>query len=138
MAEGATIEGLDGVLDAMAKLATKVQRKAANKALRAGAKPIQAAARRNAQAIDNPETAEKIYREITTRTLPKRTVRALGVDAGVGVGVLRGEAYKHAWFAEEGTAHMQAEPFMRPAGESEAGAALDAIAASLQQSIFGE
>jgi HK97 gp10 family phage protein len=142
----ADIEGLDGVLDAMSALESKVQKKAVTKALRAGAKPVQAAARRNAQAIDNPDTAEKIYRAITTRALSKKTARSLGADAGVGVGVLRphGERggltkdeYLAGWFNELGTAHTKAQPFMRPAGESESGAALDAIAASLQQSIFG-
>jgi len=151
MADDVTIEGLDGVLDAMSKLTDKVQRKAVTSALRAGAKPVQAAARRNAQAIDDPATAEKIYRQITTRALGKKLVRKLGADAGVGVGVLNShndhkrdqkkdgvDAYHYAWFIEEGTAHQKAQPFMRPAGESESGAALDAIAASLKQSIFGE
>lgn len=139
MADGATIEGLDGVLDAMAKLENKVQKKAVNKALRAGAKPIQTAARRNAREIDDPTTGEKIYRQITARALTKRQVHALGADAGVGVGVLQTHGvYHYAWFLEEGTAHTKAEPFMRPAGESKAEAALDAVAASLRQSIFGE
>jgi HK97 gp10 family phage protein len=146
MADDVTIKGLDGVLDAMSALESKVQKKAVGSALRAGAKPIQAAARRNAQAIDDPATAERIAGQITTRTLSKKTVRNLGADAGVGVGVLRphGERdgltkdeYLAGWFNELGTAHTKAQPFMRPAGESESGAALNAIAASLQQSIFG-
>lgn len=138
MADDVTIGGLDGVLDAMSKLESKVQKQAVSSALRAGAKPIQSAARRNAQAIDDPATGEKIYKQITTRALTKKQTRALGADAGVGVGVLQTrDVYHYAWFVEEGTAHMKAQPFMRPAGESESGAALNAIAASLQQSIFG-
>lgn len=141
----AYIHGLEGVLDAMSKLTDKVQKKAANKALRAGAKPIQAAARRNAKAIDDPKTSEAIYQQITTRSMGKKLLRSLGADAGVGVGVLNSrnsskgsgvDDYHYAWFVEQGTSHMQARPFMRPAGESESDAALNAVVASLRESIF--
>ncbi len=139
------IDGLKGILDAMAKLDDKVQKKAVHAALRAGAKPIQEAARRNAQAIDDPRTAENIARQVKTRGLSRTSVRRMGADAGVGVGVLRPhgnrrgltkDEYLAGWFVEEGTAHVAARPFMRPAAESNHEAALDAIVASLQQSIF--
>lgn len=145
MTDGVHISGLDGVLDSMSKLTDKVQRKAVYSALRAGAKPIQAAARRNAQAIDDPATAKAIYSQISTRVLSKKTTRKLHADAAVGVGVLQShnakgggepDAYHYAWFAEEGTAHQRARPFMRPAIESEHETALAAVVESLQQSIF--
>lgn len=141
------IDGLKGILDAMAKLDDKVQRKAVYGALRDGAKPIRDAARRNAQAIDDPTTSEKIAGQISTRALSKKTTRRLGADAGVGVGVLRPhgnrkdltkDEYLAGWFVEEGTSHVPARPFMRPAAESNQQAALSAIVASLQKSIFKE
>lgn len=140
------IQGLDGVLDAMAKLEDKVQRKAVYSALRAGAKPIQTAARRNAQAVDDPTTPERIAGQVATRALSKKQVRVLGADAGVGVGVLQShnakgekgvDEYHYAWFVEEGTSTQQARPFIRPAGEEASEAALNAVVQSLQQSIFG-
>lgn len=146
MTDTVKIEGLKGVLDGLAQMEAKAQRKTVNAALRAGARPIQAAARRNAAAVDDPTTPERIASQIATRAVSKKALRKLGADAGVSVGVLNShnpradagvDEYHYAWFVEEGTSTVRARPFMRPAAESENGAAFSAIADSLQQAIFG-
>lgn len=134
------IEGLDGVLDAMAKLATKAQKKAINHALRAGAKPILNHARRLAAQFDDPATSEKVFMEVAVRQRNKEA-RKQGYDAGVGVGVLnasKGKDFHYSWFLEEGTSHMPAQPFMRPAMNAQADTAMNAIVSDLQTAIFKE
>ena len=149
-----TIEGLDGVLDGMSKLADNVQRKVATAAARAGANKIRDRARLNAGRVDDPRTPEDIEKNIVTRAMGKRFVPD---GVGMRVGVLGGaqdpsEAGAKAkgrsvkenpggdtfyWrFLEFGTAHAKAQPFMRPAAEESANAALEAVAASLRKQLF--
>jgi len=165
MADDVAIEGLDGVLDAMGKLTDKVQRKIVTAAARKGANVIRDRARSNAARVDDPQTPESIAKNIVTQAMSKRRVPdGVGMRVGVLGGAKQykknktnerkgrvGESYAVGghkdnpggdtfyWrFLEFGTADVKAEPFMRPAMEEEKTAAFDAVAASLQQAIFGE
>lgn len=131
------VEGLDQLLDNMSRLTDKIQKKAVNKALRQGANVILKEARTRAKALDDPETPERIYMQIKTRSNTKGA-KYEDYDAGVKVGVVgakHGGEYARAWFLEEGTAHQPAQPFMRPAANVKSGEALTTIIKSLQQSI---
>lgn len=133
------ITGLDGILDAMSKLTSKVQKKDVSHALRAGGKLILNDARTRAAAFDDPMTHERVASQIAMRANTKYAKRQ-GYDLGVAVGVLNANKkgdFHYSWFLEEGSAHVRAQPFMRPAAESQADAALNAIVTDLQQSIFG-
>jgi HK97 gp10 family phage protein len=114
----AKIEGLDGVLKELRKLEGKQAKKLVRHSLRAGAKPLRNEMKRNAKTFDDPETGQAIYKQIATRTIPKRTLKRYGFEAGVSTGVKesgKDEPYHYAQYLERGTSKMAAQPFIRPA-----------------------
>lgn len=120
------IEGLDSLIGKLRAVSYDLKFKGGRAALRAAAKVVVLAAQENAQAIDDPESAESISKNIVARwdgDLYKRTG-----DLGFRVGVLGGakeskgtkKAYPggdtfHWRFIEFGTSKIPATPFMRPA-----------------------
>lgn len=160
------IDGLDVIIDRMALLSTAVQRRIARRAVRAGANQIARQARLNAKALDDPDTAEAIYKNITVRTAPRLGRRVGGVADRIGV---IGGAQKYAdtkenrrrgrvgmafhtdgskenkggdtwyWrFIEFGSSLRTATPFMRPAVAQSANAAFNATADTMQRLINDE
>jgi HK97 gp10 family phage protein len=129
------LKELDAVLQA---LPVKVEAKILRGAVRAGSKVI----------ADDARARAPILKEATDTRVPgalKKSVRIMstvlrrgaalgGVAAGGGAKVKRGgisgmASAFYAKFVEFGTAQMGAQPFMRPAGDSKASAAIDAAAA---------
>jgi HK97 gp10 family phage protein len=124
------IEGLDALLGKLENLKYETKKKGGRSALRKAAQLVRNAAKQNAQRIDDPDTAEAIYKNIAERwnsRLNKRTG-----DLGFRVGVLGGARIPKSrpkgtepggpggdtwyWaFVEFGHERAAAQPFMRPA-----------------------
>lgn len=123
------IEGLDEVLRKMRLLGNpRRTRNAATRAARKAMNVVRDAARQNAKAIDEPETVEKIWKNIKVgagKTRDKSLViMRVGVDGGAAMNArsdLQALAAKSGgnttyWrFLEYGTSKIPAVPFMRPA-----------------------
>jgi HK97 gp10 family phage protein len=111
----------------------KTSRKFAIKAMRAGAKPIVAAARANA-----PVNSGRLRRAISVKAKPKSE------GVGIEIGVKRGKESndpKGAWYAhlvEFGTKFMPAHPFLTPAVDSERANFLKEMGVSLWKQIKRE
>ncbi|HAV4657524.1 TPA: hypothetical protein JIU96_07390 [Acinetobacter baumannii] len=119
------IEGLDEVLRKMGVLKDKRKiRNAAMRAARKGMNVVRDAARQNAKAIDDPETVEKIWKNIKVsagRMKDKSQVlMRVGVDGGASFSnpnpkPTSGGDTRHFRWVEFGSAHQPATPFLRPA-----------------------
>lgn len=142
------LEGLDEVKSKLERLANSKKAKSiARKAARQAMNIVRDSARTNAKTLDDPETAEKIWKNITVSggksRNPNNVVMRVGVDGGASVnkdsrtivlksrrkkgeppqrlGVntisLSGGDTRHWRFIEFGTSTQPAVPFMRPALE---------------------
>ena len=118
------IHGLDGVVEKMRSLAPRLQRNGLRKAARKAMNIVRDAAREKARAVDDPETPEKIWKNIITQESAKEGRREGGVVMKVGVrgGASRNQHSKDASGNPGGdTRHWRyleyspAKPFMRPA-----------------------
>ncbi len=123
------ITGLDDVVNRLQRLANPRKTKSiARKASRQAMNIVRDAARNNAKAIDDPETSEKIFKNIKvsagkTRN-PNEIVMRVGVDGGAAqnantdkaaLSKLSGGITTYWRYLEFGTSQMPATPFMRPA-----------------------
>lgn len=145
-----------GVVNKLKKLPIKLQKKYLGSAVRKGANIIKQAAVSKAKSFDDPETSEKVYKEIVVRTNSRLGKANGGIAMQVGVkgGAKRyrnnkanrrtgkaGQSYEgpgkvYYWrFLEFGTSKMAAQPFMRPALANNVGAATDAITSSINDGI---
>lgn len=119
------IEGLDEVLRKMKLLGDpRRTRNAATRAARKAMNVVRDAARQNAKAIDDPETSEKIFKNIKVsagRMKDKSQVlMRVGVDGGASFSnptpkPTSGGDTRHFRWVEFGSAHQPATPFLRPA-----------------------
>jgi len=122
------VAGIDELKRALAALPSKIRRKALTKALRAGAKVVQKAARAAVPVLATPNayrTKGLLKRKISVR-VSKESRRA--GDVGVFVNVkpaaksARGATNRldpYYWrFVEFGTKKMTARPFMAPAADA--------------------
>ncbi|WP_312056832.1 HK97-gp10 family putative phage morphogenesis protein [Acinetobacter courvalinii] len=123
------ITGLDDVVSKLQRLANPKRTKSlALKASRQAMKIVLDAARQNAKAIDDPETAEKIWKNIATRAgrsrNPNQVIMRVGVRGGAAMNAhsdqavlsgLSGGNTTYWRYLEFGTSEMPATPFMRPA-----------------------
>src|SRR5690606_9635204 len=121
------------------------------RALRKGANVIRDAARNNARRLDDPETREKIFKNIAVAGGGRRRERREGgpvMRVGVRGGAkplkkgtetgLSGGNTTHWRFIELGTSRARAQPFLRPAGSEKAGAAIDATVRAMDTEIDKE
>ncbi|AZM38566.1 hypothetical protein EJP75_08410 [Acinetobacter baumannii] len=119
------ITGLDDVVSKLQRLANPRRTKSiARKAARQAMNIVRDAARNNAKAIDDPETSEKIFKNIKvsagkTRN-PNEIKMRVGVDGGASFSnpnpkPTSGGDTRYWRFVEFPTAHGTATPFMRPA-----------------------
>lgn len=119
------IEGLEQLEAKLKKLQNpKRIKNIARKASRQAMNIVRDAARANAKAIDDPETAEKIWKNIAvaggrTRS-PSEVVMRVGVRGGASFSnpsppKLSGGDTRHWRWIEFGSSHNVAVPFMRPA-----------------------
>ncbi|HGW4127803.1 TPA: HK97-gp10 family putative phage morphogenesis protein [Acinetobacter baumannii] len=119
------IEGLDEVLRKMKLLGDpRRTRNAATRAARKAMNVVRDAARQNAKAIDDPETSEKIWKNIKVSKGKTRdkglVIMRVGVEGGASFSnptpkPTSGGDTRHFRWVEFGSAHQPATPFMRPA-----------------------
>ena len=119
------IHGIDELnrklkLLASSKAAKRIARKAARQAMNI----VRDAARVNAKAIDDPETVEKIWKNIAVSGGKTRNQNEIVMRVGVRGGAsfsnknppkVSGGDTRHWRWIEYGSAHNVAVPFMRPA-----------------------
>ena len=119
------IAGLDDVVSKLQRLANPRRTKSiARKASRQAMNIVRDAARNNAKAIDDPETGEKIFKNIKvsagkTRN-PNEIKMRVGVDGGASFSnpnpkPTSGGDTRHWRWIEYGRSGVPAVPFMRPA-----------------------
>lgn len=144
----ARLQGLKPVTDKMLGLAPKLRRKGLRKAARQAMNIVRDDAKARARAMDDPETAEKIWRNIVTQESARQGQREGGVVMKVGV---RGGAgsnqhskdasgnpggdTRHWRYLEFGTQHNPPAPFMRPAFSTKVNAVTDRFVQVLEQEI---
>ena len=120
------IQGMDQLkrkLDQLSnpKKAKQIARKAARQAMNI----VRDAARTNAKAIDDPETREKIHKNIVTQGGKSRNSNEIVIRVGVKGGAgrnqhsvstagLSGGDTRHFRYIEFGTSKIPATPFLRP------------------------
>ena len=130
MADGisARLQGLKAATDKMVGLAPKLRRSGLRKAARQAMNIVRDDAKARARTLDDPETAEKVWKNIVTQESARQGRREGGVVMKVGV---RGGASsnqhskdasgnpggdtRHWRYLEFGTKHNPPAPFMRPA-----------------------
>lgn len=158
---GFVIEGLEDALKKMNEMAKNVSKKHVKKALREAAKVVQKSAKENAQKIDDPDTGAYIASNIVVRAGKSQDKNSSKVRIGVkgggefwrsnqqvqrkGKGRLPNPNYtpvpndtRHFWLVEFGTAKTRAQPYMRPALESNTQNATDAFAEKLKTDLMGD
>lgn len=149
MADGIsfTLTGFDEVRKKLAQTPIKLRTKGSRRALGRAAAIVRKAARQNALRVDDAETGRRIADNIGQR-VRSRYSRRTG-DAMVSVGVLteKGRIPKgnpdtgrkgntpHWHLIELGTEKARAQPFLRPALDSNIGAVIDKFAIELDKEI---
>jgi len=122
------LQGLKAATDKMVGLAPKLRRSGLRKAARQAMNIVRDDAKARARALDDPDTAEKVWKNIITQESARQGRREGGVVMKVGV---RGGASsnqhsqdasgnpggdtRHWRYLEFGTKHNPPAPFMRPA-----------------------
>lgn len=119
------MEGMDGLNRKLTKLAnTKIAKRIARKAARQAMNIVRDAARVNAKTIDDPKTAEKIWKNIAVSggksRNPNNIVMRVGVRGGASFSnknppTASGGDTRHWRWIEFGSVHNVPVPFMRPA-----------------------
>ena len=145
------IEGLDPVIRKLRALPEKFGKRGMRRALRKGANVVRNAARNNAKQIDDPETRERIWKNIAVQGGGARRERQAGgpmMRVGVRGGArhrddkaldsLPGGNTTHWRWVEFGSVNNQARPFMRPALANNVDAATNAIVAAAKVELDKE
>lgn len=145
------IEGLDPVIRKLRALPDKFAVRGMRRALRKGANVVLKAARNNAKRIDDPESRERIWKNISVQGGGRRREKQAGgpmMRVGVRGGArplpkdtdtgLSGGNTTHWRFVEFGTVNNKAEPFMRPALANNTDAATNAIVAAAKAELDKE
>ena len=126
MAVELNIEGLDQLKRKLDQLSSpKKAKQIARKAGRQAMNLVRDAARTNAKAIDDPETREKIHKNIVTQGGKSRNSNEIVIRVGVKGGAgrnqhsvstagLSGGDTRHFRYIEFGTSKIPATPFLRP------------------------
>ena len=140
MAADFKLEGLDA---AMAKLRALGDTKRIKSAVRSAStkamRPVRDAARANSKGLDDPETASVIWKKIVTQYRSRlskgdQVVTSVGVQGGAKP--VKGDKDTGHWrLLEFGTEKMRAQPFMRPALESNVGKVAATFVESLEPAI---
>lgn len=158
---GFVVEGLEEAMKKLNEMTQNVSKKHVKKALRKAAKPVLEAAKKNAQNINDAGTAADISKNLVIRAGKAQDKNSAKVRVGVKGG---GEFWRthenmqrkgkprqpnphftpvpndtrHFWLVEFGTAKTKAQPFMRPALESNIQNATDTFAESLKADLMGD
>lgn len=149
MADGIsfTLTGFEEVRKKLAQTPIKLRTKGSRRALGRAAAVIRKAARQNALAVDDPETGRRIAQNVGQRVRSAYSRRTGDAMVSIGVLTARGPIPKgnpdegargstpHWHLIELGTEKARAQPFLRPAMESNMAAAIDKYAIELEKEI---
>ncbi len=138
MAITVKMHGLDDVQKRLKQLGSdKVAKRIARKASRQAMNIVRDAARDNAKAIDDPETAERIWKNIGTQSGKTRNRSEVRMRVGVRGGAsfsnknppkTSGGDTRYWRWIEYGKTGVPAAPFMRPALSSNIGPVIERFA----------
>ncbi len=144
----ARLQGAKAAIDKMLELAPKLKRRALRKAARQAMNIVRDDARARARLLDDPETAERIFRNIITQESGRQGRREGGVVMKVGVrGGASSNQYskdasanpggdtRHWRHLEFGRQHIPPAPFMRPALSTNVNAVTDRFIEVLSREI---
>lgn len=142
------IEGLDEVQEKLKRLANpRLIKNAARRSARKAMAIVRDAARANAKAIDDPQTAEKIWKNITIATGKTRNSNEVVMRVGVRGGAsfsnpnppnTSGGDTRHWRFIEFPSVNNPGTPFMRPALQSNIQAVTNSFAQNFNTEIDKE
>lgn len=137
------IEGVEELQKKLRELPDRFAVRGMRRALRKGANVVRNAARNNAKQIDDPETRERIWKNISVQGGGSRREKKEGgpmMRVGVRGGArplkrgtetgLPGGGTTHWRWVEFGSVNNQARPFMRPALANNIDAATNAVVAA--------
>ena len=142
------IEGLDEVQEKLKRLANpRLMKNAARRSARKAMAIVRDAARSGAKAIDDPQTSEKIWKNIAiaagkTRN-PNEVVMRVGVRGGASFSNpnppnTSGGDTRHWRWLEFGSVHNPPTPFMRPALQNNIQAVTNSFAENFNKEIDKE
>ena len=142
------IEGLDEVQEKLKRLGNpRMMKNAARRSMRKAMAIVRDSARNAAKGIDDPETAEKIWKNIAiaagkTRN-PSEVVMRVGVRGGASFSNKNppntpGGDTRHWRWLEFGSVHNPPTPFMRPALQNNIQAVTNSFAENFNKEIDKE
>ncbi|WP_010116642.1 HK97-gp10 family putative phage morphogenesis protein [Acinetobacter sp. P8-3-8] len=142
------IEGLDEVQEKLKRLSNpRMMKNAARRSMRKAMAIVRDSARNAAKGIDDPETAEKIWKNIAiaagkTRN-PNEVVMRVGVRGGASFSNKNppntpGGDTRHWRWLEFGSVHNPPTPFMRPALQNNIQAVTNSFAENFNKEIDKE
>lgn len=142
------IEGLDEVQEKLKRLGNpRLMKNAARRSARKAMAIVRDAARANAKGLDDPETAEKIWKNIAiaagkTRN-PSEVVMRVGVRGGASFSnpnppKTSGGDTRHFRWVEFGSANNPPTPFLRPALQNNIQAVTNSFAENFNKEIDKE
>lgn len=142
------IEGLDQVQEKLKRLASpRLMKNAARRSMRKAMSIVRDAARANAKGLDDPQTSEKIWKNIAiaagkTRN-PNEVVIRVGVRGGASFSNpnppnTSGGDTRHWRWLEFGSVHNPPTPFMRPALQNNIQAVTDNFAKNFNTELDKE
>jgi len=142
------IEGLDEVQERLKRLGNpRLMKNAARRSMRKAMAIVRDAARSGAKGIDDPETAEKIWKNIAIAAgktqNPSEVVMRVGVRGGASFSNKNppntpGGDTRHWRWLEFGSAHNPPTPFMRPALQNNIQAVTNSFAENFNKEIDKE
>lgn len=142
------IQGLEPVQEKLKRLGNpRLMKNAARRSARKAMAIVRDAARANAKALDDPQTAEKIWKNIAiaagkTRN-PNEVIMRVGVRGGASFSNKNppntsGGDTRHWRWLEFGSAHNPPTPFMRPALQNNIQAVTNSFAENFNKEIDKE
>ena len=142
------IEGLDEVQEKLKRLGNpRLMKNAARRSMRKAMAIVRDAARSGAKAIDDPQTSEKIWKNIAiaagkTRN-PNEVVMRVGVRGGASFSNpnppnTSGGDTRHFRWVEFGSANNPPTPFLRPALQNNIQAVTNSFAENFNKEIDKE
>lgn len=142
------IEGLDRVQEKLKRLGNpRLMKNAARRSARKAMSIVRDAARSGAKALDDPQTSEKIWKNIATAAgktrNPNEVVMRVGVRGGASFSNpnppnTSGGDTRHWRWLEYGSVHNPPTPFMRPALQNNVQAVTNSFAENFNKEIDKE
>lgn len=140
-----TLKGLDEALKKMKNMRTSTQKKHIRKALKKALIPMRDKVKENAKKLDDPETKEKIWRNVQIQP-GKGKKDEFKSRIGIRGGAKKNSDKSHGpggdtWYfrmPELGTRYSPATPFIRPAFEATKRESKQIFVEELRESIIRE